>query len=363
MCENKQIIKRESNIELLRIIAILGVILLHFNNPQIGGGLKYVIRGSVNFWILNFLESIFVCSVNLFILISGYFMCQNLKRNLWKPLELIIQVVIFRVVIYLLQCAVGFSSFSINGFVGACLPANYFVILYAALYIISPFINIMMNSLKPEERTRLVVVLLMIFSVWATMVDLFNDLIGKTVNGLSSIGMYGSQWGYTIVNFVLMYILGAYLRINPGKNSSKKNFLILLSVVLSICIWAVIGKYSGLTLENSAWSYCNPLIILEAVLIFSIFKKINLGNIGWINKLAKGCFTVFLVHMSLIALIPIDKLVVDNPLIMTVLLLVLCCGIFLICWCVWWVYDKLITPLIKILQKHIKLPDIGFESR
>lgn len=28
---------RESNIELLRILAMLGVIILHYNNPYIGG--------------------------------------------------------------------------------------------------------------------------------------------------------------------------------------------------------------------------------------------------------------------------------------------------------------------------------------
>lgn len=30
--------KRDSNIELLRILAITGVIVLHYNNPAIGGG-------------------------------------------------------------------------------------------------------------------------------------------------------------------------------------------------------------------------------------------------------------------------------------------------------------------------------------
>lgn len=31
-------IERQSNIELLRILAIMGVIVLHYNNPVIGGG-------------------------------------------------------------------------------------------------------------------------------------------------------------------------------------------------------------------------------------------------------------------------------------------------------------------------------------
>ena len=31
---------RESNIELLRILAMLGVIILHYNNPSVGGGYR-----------------------------------------------------------------------------------------------------------------------------------------------------------------------------------------------------------------------------------------------------------------------------------------------------------------------------------
>lgn len=35
--ETKQ---RNSNIELLRIMSMIGVIILHYNNPEIGGGLS-----------------------------------------------------------------------------------------------------------------------------------------------------------------------------------------------------------------------------------------------------------------------------------------------------------------------------------
>ena len=33
--------ERNSGIELLRILAAMGVIILHYNNAEIGGGLKY----------------------------------------------------------------------------------------------------------------------------------------------------------------------------------------------------------------------------------------------------------------------------------------------------------------------------------
>lgn len=72
---------RESNIELLRILAMLGVIILHYNNPSVGG-VSFVKHGSLNYWFLNIVESIFVCAVNLFMIVSAYFMASSNKRDL-----------------------------------------------------------------------------------------------------------------------------------------------------------------------------------------------------------------------------------------------------------------------------------------
>ena len=73
---------RQSNIELLRILAIMGVIILHYNNPVIGGGIKFVEKNSMNYYVLYLLESLFACGVNLFMLISGYFMFESSKCSL-----------------------------------------------------------------------------------------------------------------------------------------------------------------------------------------------------------------------------------------------------------------------------------------
>lgn len=96
---------RSSNIELLRIFAILGVIVLHYNNADMGGGFRFVLPGSLNYYLLHFLENLFICAVNLFLLISGYFLCTSFKRSLLKPLQLLIQVILF------LQAAICCSFF------------------------------------------------------------------------------------------------------------------------------------------------------------------------------------------------------------------------------------------------------------
>ena len=80
---------RNSSIELLRIIAMMGVICLHYNSSIYGAALKLVTPNSLNQYYLHFIGSLFVCAVNLFIMISAYFLCQTQNRRSIKVLELI----------------------------------------------------------------------------------------------------------------------------------------------------------------------------------------------------------------------------------------------------------------------------------
>lgn len=144
--------ERQSNIELLRIFAIIGVVILHYNNPTIGGGIKYAEEGSINFYILYFLESVFVCAVDLFMLISGYFMCQSKKVSLWKPIGLVVQVAAFNEAIYLLRVILHLIPFTVKSMLASLIPANYFVVLYCCVYVLSPYLNSFIDELPQNKR-------------------------------------------------------------------------------------------------------------------------------------------------------------------------------------------------------------------
>lgn len=78
---------RQSNIEFLRIVLMFGVIVLHYCNPEIGGGRKFVYPHSLNYYSLNILVSLFVCAVNLFVLISGFFYVGVIKEIYGRQLS------------------------------------------------------------------------------------------------------------------------------------------------------------------------------------------------------------------------------------------------------------------------------------
>ena len=285
---SKSTVVRNSNLELLRILAMLGVIVLHYNNTDIGGGFAYFAEGSLNYYLLYFLESIDISAVDLFVLISGYFMCMSPKRNMIKPLKLLVQVIIFREAGYIASYALavipaGGSLLSVDllkGMLVSLVPNNYFVILYIALYFISVYLNRIFETLDEKKLRQMIIILVLLFSVWVTFADVLSAATNITWTGLSTVGINGSQGGYIIVNFALLYCIGAYLRKISEKKYSMRNLLAgyFVTIVL-LTIWSISNMLFGWRISQIAWEYCNPLVILSAVLLFLIFRQLSLQDI------------------------------------------------------------------------------------
>ncbi len=346
---------RESNIELLRIITMLGVIILHYNNKSMGGGLRFVKFGSANFFVLYVLEVIFINAVNLFMLISGYYMLSSQKRSVIKPVKMIIQVIAFGVTYYLLRVKFGSLKYSAFNFRGAFIPNNFFVIMYCCIYFISPYINIVLRSLDIKQLRRMIIILLLLFSVYTTAVEILGHFRGYPMYGLSSVTVDGSSQGYSIVNYSLMYIIGAYIKLDETfLRKIKLPVLSALFVLLSgiEVLWGYLyqKKHSD---GGVVLAYCNPIVIALAVLAFLIFKKLNIGSSRVINFLAKACFTVYLFHTYLFRYLSIEKYATGNPFILAIYTVGSAISIYLISFAVFCIYDFITSPIYRLFEKKI----------
>ena len=102
--------KRLANVELLRVVAMLMVVMLHY----LGKGellpvknLHMDITGCVA-WIL---ESLSIVAVNVYVLISGYFLVEaEFKPS--KIVRLILQVLFYTILVTILSLAFGIIELS-----------------------------------------------------------------------------------------------------------------------------------------------------------------------------------------------------------------------------------------------------------
>ena len=340
---------RNSSIELLRIIPIMGVVILHYNNEAFGGAFKYVEEGSINQIYLFLSENVFICAVNVFITISAYFLCKTGKRSFVKVIALILQVIIFQLVSYFIV-AIKSDIVSIGGILTSLLPLNYFIILYSVLYIISPYFNMVIDRLSAAQLKKLVIILFLIFSVWTIGIDYVQNIFGLNLGGINPIGIGGSQSGYTIINFTLMYFIGAYIRINDI-NINKSSIvvgmtsIVIIMTVLSLCEHKFIGG------SVTTWYYNNPFNVLLAALTVKLFSQISFSS-KIINELAKAAFTCFLFHSLFISKFHIDKAVQGDLLNLIAHQLLVSVSLYLVSYIIYKIYSlctgwfiRLITPL------------------
>lgn len=360
--------ERQSNIELLRIFAALGVVMLHYNSSILGGGFAYVASLSANQFLMVFFEAIFICVVNLFILISGYFMKGSSKIDILKPVQLFLMYLVFELLAYLIKELSKGEPFSLSSFEDYFTPSYWFIFVYIALYILSPYINLMWSHLNRKKQKLLLIILIALFSLYPIACEIITKasksyLLGAEpipsyvlIKGISPIGLCGSGGGYSIVIFILMYLIGCYLRdIEEGGKKYKSGLLVILLIinVALIIYWTYLELFFiGESIDSTtAWYYDSPLVISEAVLIFLLFKNMSIKKNKVINILAAASFPTYLIHINLLEYFHIPEFAQENTLIFILHIIGSSIAMYLISFAVYELYNLITKPLFKAVSK------------
>ena len=236
-CMEKNSMKeRESNFEVLRILLTLMVLTVHYNSNGVTGGAFAFAPDGIKHYFLYLTESLACIAVNGFVLITGYFSYKKKQMSYKKAVMLILWVVFYNIVFYLFSSCMGWETFQFRTLIGKCIPCNWYVIIYCALICIAPYINILLEQLSLKETKRLLLVLVLLFSVWNTVWKAITGIVAMDMQGISTVGISGDQAGYTIVNFVMLYLIGAAIH-KWNLFAWKKEYDILLYLVSAGCVF------------------------------------------------------------------------------------------------------------------------------
>lgn len=344
---------RESNFELLRCILMFMVVLVHYNIDSMGKAFAYVIPGSVNYYFLYFIESLAIIGTNGFVLLTGYFSWKKTAVSLRKPVGLLIYVVAYNLLFFVVDILIMQEPFSIIKLVSCFIPRNWYISLYIALIFISPFINIIIKQLKKRTYLRMLGILFLLCSVWPTILDVVNVKLGLDLSGMNTVALSGSSSGYSLVNFVLIYMIGAAISKFDLLNH-KVQWDVIAYGFLSIVIF-VQQLYIG-----AGWSYANPCVILSCVSFFNIFRKLHFKS-NVINLLSSASLGVFLIHTQYLVTnkiwnkCHIAEACRGNLIGLALNMLVCCLVTYLLCSVVDIICRWITSPISKILDKNVIL--------
>ncbi len=274
---------RDSNIELLRMLAMFLVLLVHADFFSLGAPTPQDIQtNTLDSTLRIFFEALSIVCVNVFVLISGWF---GIRPSLKGVSNFIFQCLFFLIGLYVVTLLIGTSTFSLKGIAGcfAATELNWFIKAYLLLYILSPVLNSFVES-ADRKVFRNVLLAYFIFTCTYGWIGAAKFMMG----------------GYTTLFFIGLYLLARYMRIyQPNITKFKCTTDLMVYMVVSSFVTVVCVTPPLLIGRNFQpwWNYIAPTTILGAVSLLLAFSKMKFQS-KFVNWCGASCFAVFLLHTN-----------------------------------------------------------------
>lgn len=291
---------RNSNFEILRLIAMMMVITLHYIGK---GGLIAPERADIKggeflFWGLECLS--LVC-VNAYVLISGYFMVGK-KFRLSRLVELWCQIFFYSVVVAAALVLVGIvplgetlSLYKQFIFLPASMGHYWFATAYIMLYIISPFLAKAMEHMN--QRTHMILMLVLL-----TPLCFLKSIIPYELAIDDS--------GVSFVWFIALFVVAGYIRLYGMSfiDTKLKSFLLYIFSAFGILCFryvasALAARIPAINLYSNVTDYNFFFVFTGALGLFGLFKNMHIRDnviTRFLVRIAPYTFGVYLLHEHLL---------------------------------------------------------------
>ncbi len=279
---------RDSNFELLRIVAMAFIVLHHMivhgtqmwrfslGEPSIFPVGNIPVAAS-----LVLLNAFFVVGVNSFLLISGFY---GIKLKFKSFYALLITCLLYS---YAYDVLVAYTHhtayvFSLQPLEEVFLHSGWFITCYVGLMFLSPFINKAVVAFTSKEAIY-GLILLSVLTFW------FGFHLGST---------YINETGYNVLHFVFIYYMGQLLRRFESsiriKSSVSWGVYVGVSLVIGLIAFRqfYVGNFANMFKQ---FQYNNPLLVLSSVALFLAFKQLAF-KARFINWFAGSVLAIYLVH-------------------------------------------------------------------
>ena len=271
---------RLSNIELLRILAMMAVIVVHLDGASLGlptpGSIKHLTLPDA--WRI-IVESLTIVGVNCFTLISGYF---GIRASVKGLVRFTLICMFYSVGIYTAVAIIRPETFSIAEWIESWMVFTHtylwYVPAYFILYLLSPMINAAIGTLTPNR-----------FTLWLALFIIANVWCGWCW------GASFNPTGYTPFQLIMMYLIGRWLALKlPHMEHRKRLILGAGGYIFGVTATALLALWME---PVKVYAYNAPWVILSSVALFMFFASLRLRSTA-VNTLARGAFAAYLIHKN-----------------------------------------------------------------
>lgn len=288
---------RNSSIELLKILAIMGIVLGHISgglgNPDVVHGFNIrEVTWDFKHMAVQFMNILCPLGNNIFWICSCWFLVEDNRMSKRKIFGLVIDVWLISI---LALCIV---SYSLGGIIEkehikrALFPNlfgnNWYITCYILMYAIHPILNMSIERLSQRGLFRTALSFTLLYIVLSAITP------GHFFPSMPTI-------------WVAIYFIVAYIKLyldNPSKNIRFNCVCIIISIV-ALFGFIIISNYletqRDIHFTNVLFwnSDTNPFVVLLALSIFNLIRNYRFENKA-INYLAGLTLFVYLIHGNML---------------------------------------------------------------
>ncbi len=291
--------KRNPSFELLRIVAMLMIMTLHYNS-HVGALLQPGVPATGVNIFANIMEAFCIPGLNTYVLITGFFMSKG-KVKISKLFQLIAQVYFYTIIISLAMMVVGTYALhqnnSVYKVVEYLFPISsehyWYVTAYVIMFALAPVMNVAVDKLERKQMKMVIILLL----TWFCFIKSVVPVLFPT-----------DRFGYDFGWFLCLYLIAAYIRKYDVVlfYSAKKSALVfaiscLIIAAMSITFYYINYNFGGFVHYAEVPYNLNFIFTLTGSLgLFSFFRFYRMRE----NHFADICrfagpltFGVYLLHM------------------------------------------------------------------
>lgn len=280
--------ERMANLELLRIVAMLLFVVLHFLGK--GGWLTPLTEQSMPQmgYIAWAMEALAIESLNVYMMLSGYFLIES-SFKVKRLLQLLLQVLFYSIVIGMIAAAFGYlpkEGFSVYYLATLCLPIStnhyWFMTAYFLVYLLAPLLAQGIKKLTKKQFQTLLFLLLFLFCI---------------IKSVIPIPLATDMQGYDSIWYLCVFLAAAYIRLYgiPFFKGAARSFVVYLTSGAGIFAFSLLlrflylrtGKLSNML--QIGYSHNHVLAFLASVALFYFFYHL---------KIKPGAFSRFICRIA-----------------------------------------------------------------
>lgn len=292
--------KRMANLELLRCVAMMMVIVLHYLGK---GGLladlseEHLGGAAAAAWLL---ECFCIVAVNVYMLISGYFLCTS-SFKLSRLIQLWLQIWFYSVTFGLIGALTGVleeTAFDTHYLLTLLFPVSmghyWFMTAYLFLYLLLPFVGMTVKGMTKRQMQFSLGLLLFAFCFLKSILPVRLEMDAQ---------------GYDCLWYLCVFVAAAFMRRFGIPFLERRGRAFLLYVGCCLLIFAGTFALREVYLRTGSLdrmlemclNYNHILPLLAALGLFGVFQGLRIEGraAACIIKVAPYTLGVYLLHENL----------------------------------------------------------------